>query len=246
MFFRKSSAVELPIANIVSAWKGDGNTNDSVDGNSPVSTENITYVEGLGGRQAIHYFNAAIISSMTVADNDNLSFAGVGVDLPFSGSLLCRRNNNGNAYNFFHKGTNVFPNEYTMWTQATAYLEIELRDNTSGNWIKATSVSPVPNSGFPEPDLWQHYIWTYNGDRTPTGLKVYYNGIEQACTYTSSGVFSGLKNLGAPLTIGRRPGHAAYSAKAYVQDQYLWNVCLTPEQCLELATQQKAGIDLLP
>ena len=129
-----------------------------------------------------------------IADDDALSFGNGGTDSPFSVSAWI----SGDTASAEIVGKNWLPahgDEYDFWIHSDGHLGLTL-DDSQRDTIGQETVASVSGS-------WQHVMATYDGSKTSAGIKLYIDGVAQALILDDDGgVYDGMSNTTAPVTIG--------------------------------------------
>ena len=223
----------IPLLNIVSEYKFEDNTNDTVGSNNGTATS-ITYVDGLVGRAGV--FNGST-SNVDVADANNLSFGDGVNDEAFSVSCLVYINTLGNFQILEKKTATNTEKEYQL-QYASGVWTFRLFDQSSGAQINA-NYSLVPNI-----NTWYHLTGTYDGLGV-SGLKLYFNGEEQT-TNSVSGTYTAMENGTGSLMFGKYHGGAANTLNGYLDCVRIWNKELKALEVGIISANELAGVDINP
>ena len=97
--------------------------------------------------------------------------------------------------------------EYSFYpAYSSGYINARLFDNTTGGYLLArVTVSSAAKKG-----QWQHYVMTYDGSGSHTGIKIYIDGVESQDHQSTSGVYNGMQLTTSPLDLGNGNGNSYY------------------------------------
>jgi len=73
-------------------------------------------------------------------------------------------------------------------------IYFRLRNNTSNNFV-ITGTVDIPNN------TWTHYVVTYDGSNSVSGMKLYKNGASETVTTTSNGTLSSFAGLASVVEL---------------------------------------------
>ncbi len=76
-------------------------------------------------------------------------------------------------------------------------IYFRLRNNSSNNFF-ITGTVDIPNN------TWTHYVVTYDGSNSVSGMKLYKNGASETVTTTSNGTVSSFASLSLPFNLATR------------------------------------------
>ena len=137
------------------------------------------------------YFNGST-SYIQYADNDVFSFTDGVNDIPFEVEFDLYPTVASLAQNIFSKGA-IAPNEYMIKLNSSLlYVRMWSAPAYIGVYVTATLKI---NTAY-------HVKVTYDGSKLWTGIKIYFNNVEQAVTNSSSGVYTGMVNTTQPVYVG--------------------------------------------
>ena len=93
---------------------------------------------------------------------------------------------------------------------------------------------------------WHHAVFTYDGSGNRTGMKIYIDAVEQACSTQGQATLSGSIQTDAPLTIGCRSKVATRATwwKGDIDNIRLYNKELTQEEVRALCNNKTGTEDL--
>jgi len=173
--------------------------------------------------------------------SDDFTFHnGAGSDIPFSISFwiddLDGSNSNdcyfwvGNDVNtrsvdIARNGTNVISRCYTNTNNRLEYT-----------YFIGSAVVPV------------HFCMTYDGSKTPSGLKFYVNGVDAAGTSSQVGTFTGINpTLQMQTRVGTIANFSSYEYEGKMDELHVWkNRVLTAFEVLDVYDTENAGNSILP
>lgn len=133
-------------------------------------------------------------------DSDNHSFTVAGQDQPFSaGGWVYLNSNTTSNKSIMYKG---------MGSPLALEWAIKCANGTANDptfvlfnpgvtqYIGRRTGSAIPTG------QWVHVFGTYSGNESPTGIKVYVNGVQADTANINTGSYTGMSNTAAPLLIG--------------------------------------------
>lgn len=226
---RKLASNSYPLDKIISAWKLDGNANDSVGTNNGIPT-NIDWVSGVGGYQAAKYDIGSDVIS--IPHNDNLSFAGASGDKPFSISFLVRKSTTDRSW-FVSKRNPA----------SSGGVEYQIADNSGViifNCYDGTSTIAANHTITLTPNVWYSFVGTYDGSGTSAGMTLYINTVDVS-TRSSSGSYVKMNNLGYNVELGKIAFSTGYTLTGNLQNVSMWSVELSEEEVLNLHNDMMDG-----
>ena len=226
---------DYPLANIISEWKFDNNTLDTVGTNDGTGV-NITYEAGLVGQS----IQTSGVGYVAVPDADNLSFTDGVNDLPFSISFAIFPTVVENTF-LFWKGGSTADREYRV-SQLNSSIDFRLMNPTTS----FLSIEPTSTSFLTFND-WNHITITYDGSKDGNGVAIYRDGLSVATTVSETGTYTGMVNSTIPLTIGARTvtlGQTPFDGN--MDCTRFWNKELTATEVSTIATAELAGTDINP
>jgi hypothetical protein len=146
---------------------------------------------------------------------------------PISGSAWIKLTDysNGNYQIIFDKENGFFTG-YRFFVDATGLLNVQLISSIGAYIAIATSVSPFVNGQL------HHVAFTYNGNLSATGLKLYVDGALAATTITNNTGLNATLINGATLLIGTFPPIANFIA-GDIGIVRIWNTELTAGEVLQ-------------
>ena len=201
-------------------------------GHAPVSQFENAYSIAFNGTNAE--------SQMTVSDAANLSFGADGTtgnEPSFSWSGWVKPTDLDKPFIVASKIlTGGSGEEYCFGHIPLVGLVFLIADGAgfSDDYIAQAGVSLRENE-------WQHVCGTYNGNRGPTGIKLYLNGTLQSSTGLSPGSYSAMSNSSADLVIGRRwSGLTTNVTEGFIDEIAAFNKELSAAEVTELYNQAQA------
>ena len=156
-------------------------------------------------------------------NSDSFSFGNGATDSPFSISAWV---NMADATNFITiaKDANS-AREYAIRTLSDDKLYFYLLDNVNGGYIgRISSGTVTSNQG-----TWIHTVYTYNGNSTSSGIKIYLNGSQVDNNNYEGGSYTAMSNTSTKLNIGRQERGLNY-ANGSIDEVGIWNTALTSTQ----------------
>ena len=187
-------------------------TNNSNDG----TATGTTITDGVFG-QARHFSNSTInVGDVSPLDsleyNSNMTFSvWIKTGTDHSGTILSKQESSGN-----YRG-------YNLQTGSGGYIYFQLVNTYSSNTLEVRSTS---NLNYYD-NQWHLITTTYDGSASPTGVKIYFDGIEVATT-TSINTLSATIDNSTPFHIGSRNG-AAQFFNGHIDEVRVFNTTLAPE-----------------
>lgn len=245
LFKKTTTSPSYPLGNIISEWKFEGNVIDTVGSNNGTAT-NLSYVAGLVGQAGD--FTGGTNSQVLIPDDNTLSFGDGSTDSPFSISFLYKLDVN-NTNNFIFKGdtSTATTREYVIQYAPSSggKMSIIFYDGNLSHYIRAYTTGNIP-LGTIYLGQWVHFVITYDGSGTSSGIKLYFQGEERSMSYSSAGTYVAMENTATPLSIGKNPHNTNNSLNGYMDCLRFWDKELTSDEALDIATAELAGIDINP
>ena len=198
--------------NLVSYYKMEGNSNDSVGSNNGTDTS-ITYSAGNGKIGQGAGFNGS--SSYIIAPFLNLSQGSVSFWVNFTSLstspdiIVSNQNTDG----------------------SDTYTQLNVGSNGSMNWYSAVNeLDHVTSAGVITTGVWYNIIFTYDG----TTIKCYVNDVEKSLTNSTSGIY--WLTTGNQTVIGAlKRGSQLYSAtNGKIDEGGIWSRALSAAEITEL------------
>ena len=208
----------IPLANIISEYKFENNTLDTVGTNNGTAT-NITYASGLVGQTGV--FNGSTLVTLTEIKK-------VGSTPNWSISVLVNFNTfklNNDIYSCWVGGDNL---TFLIREQGGGQLEFYTYYNPSsigGGFAIVTNIG-----------AWYHIVCTYDG----ATMKAYVDGVDTLFDVSAVGT---LPTPTEPEKIG---GRINPSFDGKIDCLRVWDKALTQEEITDIATAELAGTDINP
>ena len=181
-------------ASLVDFWKAENNDNGE-KGHDGTSTD-ITYASGKRGNAFSLNGTSSFIG---YSDSNDYSFTnGSGTDLPFSMSFWINPDDVSNNRPPASKYEDAQPEYFIIVRGSTSKLLVRLYSElTLSVHIQRESNTVMSTGSF------QHYVVTYDGSESETGINIYRNGVLDNGTATETGTYAGMDNGTATFKIGR-------------------------------------------
>ena len=168
-----------------------------------------------------------------LGDSDDLSFGNGTTDSPFSISAWV---NMTDATNFITIAKDATSNrEYVIRTLSADKLHFYLLDSSSNGYIGRISPAVTSNQG-----TWIHTIYTYNGNSSSSGIKIYLNGSQVDNDNYEGGSYTAMENTNAALNIGRQERGINYS-NGKMDEVAIFNVELTEQEVQSIYNATETG-----
>ncbi|MBI4833330.1 MAG: DUF2341 domain-containing protein [Planctomycetes bacterium] len=201
---------------LVGSWhfsenSGTAAADMSGNGNNGTLTNSPIWVDGKFGN-ALSFDGAN--DYVSVSDNNALTFGNGTTDSPFSIELWVYPNSASGAV--IAKATASNAGEYYI-TTAGGNLYFRLVDNSASGYIGIYAVISQ--------NRWTHITAAYDGNGI-SGMRLYFNGVLQATTASSSGSYTAMENLATNLKIGERESGSNYF-NGLIDEVRIYNRALT-------------------
>ncbi len=135
---------------------------------------------------------------INLGDSDTFSFGNGTIDSPFSISAWV---NMTDATSFVTIAKDATSNrEYVIRTLTDDKLYFYLLDNVNGGYIGRIGSGTVTSYQ----GTWIHTVYTYNGNSSSSGVKIYLNGSQVDNTNYQGGSYTAMSNTTTSLNIGRQ------------------------------------------
>jgi hypothetical protein len=175
-----------PTSGLVSWWRGDGNANDSADGNNGIAINGAGYSAGISGSAFIF---DGINDHVRIASSANLRITSAIT----VGAWVYRRST-GSFDEIISKWDAVAVNQrgYTMTIlpSGPASFGVSPAGFSASTAVATTTSVPL--------NTWTHVAGVYNG----SSLSIYLNGLLAGQTAYSGGIFSGTDDLAIGGVVG--------------------------------------------
>lgn len=136
-----------------------------------------------------------------LGDSNTFSFGDGSTDSAFSGSMWVYRDNASNHSLLSKMATSN--REWNFYVYSNK-LTLALFDESANAYIGRRYNSALISGA------WSHIAFTYNGNGTTGGIKLYLNGSQVDDTNLSSGSYSAMENLTESAKIGHDPVNSLY------------------------------------
>lgn len=187
--------------NLIAYYNFNSNSND-ITGKSPNGVvTNTTYVSGINN-QCVNFANNT--ARVDIVDSNNFSFTnGGGIDIPFSVSMwvyfTAFTTAAGDYGNWLINKRNITSGgdewQMVLYKDKFYFYKFDRVSNSINQSISSTSNPFTLNN-------WYNIIFTDNGSKTTSGMKIYINGVLLNTIDSSSGVYTGMNNGSAITRIG--------------------------------------------
>lgn len=174
------------------------------------------------------YYNA-IDQYTEIPDSSLLSFGDGVTDSPLTFSFWIKPLSTGATQWILNKRAATNLEEYQITLANDGTLRLTLFSGTSTDFLLAAS-----NSGAVSFGAWQNVIFTYNGNKTFSGINLYINGVNQPLTNGSAGSYTGMQNLGRSVVFGRQSWAFAGYYKGYMDELTFFNTQFDFSDVVEL------------
>lgn len=223
--------------NLVAYYKFDSNSND-FSGNIHNGVDfgtNYTNTGKVG--------NSVTLTSGTdrieISQSEDFDFSNAISDIPFSISLWINLvNSSATQWVMSKRGPSV-----AQWQIAISsnLISIAIFTNTS-NFISARNDVNISNN------TWNNFIFTYNGNGTPSGCEIYENGLDPGTPRTLTGTYTKMPIASQPMVIGNENFTTSYvlPLNGKLDETYIWkNRVITPDEALDIYNKGVTGLTLI-
>ena len=171
-------------------------------------------------------FDAAQSDYFDCGDSDTFSFGNGTTDTAFSLSGWVYPDSN-TRFKMLAKMDSSSQWEYQFGTNSTGRLSFTLYSLNTSDRIQRRYNSLAVVSG-----VWQHWVATYDGSASPSGIKIYINGVRVDDTTSTKGSYVAMQNTTSPLKIGT--SDLSYFANGKVSNISIFNNELTQDDIINL------------
>ena len=161
-------------------------------------------------------------------DSDAFSFNGPSGDLPFSGSIWLNTSSFADRQGILCKDD--ASNIEWVFRIDSSNLEFYVGDTSEGSYIGRSAVL----GDWVEVDEWFHAGFTYNGSGSPSGVKVFIDGIRRDDSDISSGSYTATENTSLTLEMGRTEASSDHIFSGSMSDARIYSTDLTESEILYL------------
>lgn len=221
----------LPVGNLVFYLRGDYTPYDDTGNHTPTKTAGLAYGTGIysGDDSQAFVFNDTLgsgVNKVNIDDAADLSFGDGTTDSPFSFTfpLLITENPIASGHRIIAKSSTTVSTASREYNIALAgggdvgKIQVFFYDQSTGGLIGVLGSTVLsPNTAY-------FIAVTYDGSSAYTGIKIYIDGVEET-SYTdiSSGSYTAMENLTAPITIGKRAHDGGQNLRGKIEGIGLWN-----------------------
>lgn len=173
---------------MVSWWKGDGNANDSSDGNSGTLTNGATFTMGQIGQA---FSLDGVNDYITIPDANNLTPPSNNITL----SAWVNPTSLSGGGDIVTKYSSATGRSWLIEYEADGSIYFAVHQNASGTLSQSALTSP----GIISTGVWTHIVGVY--DVNAQTIKIYKNGIQQTASINGTGI-SSIFDSTTPVNIG--------------------------------------------
>jgi hypothetical protein len=237
------NTISIDSSSIISYYKMEDNTIDSIGGNDGVFT-NPSYTNGLVNRTAV-FAGASQSGYITIPNAQNLSFGDGTTDQPFSFRFSYYRNGSASSTGtwFLNKRENTSNKQEFQFYEYQGDLRFELYSGSnSSNGIKIHIDTPFPSVG-----QWYHLTCTYDGSGLTSGLKMYLDDNLLNTIETTTGTYTAMSNTGSEMMIGRAGWNAVTNTyiNGHIDELAFFNKELTIDEVIANNATVNSGQSLI-
>lgn len=225
-YSQKVGFPRLDNSSVVSSWRFENNVVDSVGVNNGVYQGVNNYGSAPIGYGVDFGHNSSLIE---INNNTNLSLTNGTNDIEKSFTCLIKFDDT-NANYIFHKN-DATNKEYQLNYNAT-FLQFVIFDGASSSNSLRQRVDFTPTI-----NKWYHIAITYDGNGN---IKIYIDGIDSSYVYNVGSYISN-SNKSTKFKIGARDYNSDQIFTGELDELRVFNIELTPEEVLHLATKEKSG-----
>ena len=158
--------------------------------------------------------------------------SGVGVELSHTFTISMWVNMTvSNGFRFISTSDN------SIWVANTNAFRLKLFDSINSGYLQRHFNSPSEHTG-----MRTHFVITYDGSGTSSGIKAYWNGVEQNGTDESSGTFVSMQTTAA-LLLGK--SESLYGNGTFF-DAEIYKIDFDPTETLDLYNATKEAHGVIP
>lgn len=168
-----------------------------------------------------------------LGDSDDLSFGNGSTDSPFSISAWVNMTDATNFITIAKDATGG--REYVIRTLSDDKLYFYLLDSSSNGYIGRISPAVTSNQGN-----WIHTVYTYNGNSSSSGIKIYLNGSSVDNVDYQGGSYTAMENTNTALNIGRQERGLNYTS-GLIDEVAIFNVELTAQEVQNIYNATETG-----
>lgn len=178
IFGRKYGADFL--TDLYAYYQLNSNANDIVGGFNGISN-NMNYSNaGINGNCGTFNGTSSYIDSI---DASSFDFSNATNDLPFTISIWLYSASNVGIQRFFQKRGNTATTDQWQLAKSTNVTQFILFTNATNYIGKILTTAPTLN-------VWEHYVFTYDGSALSSGINIYKNGILTSASVISLGTYT--------------------------------------------------------
>ena len=214
----------LDSSSVVSFWRLDGNTADSVGSNAGTFVGTANFVAGpRSDTQAANLSGGSYVRCGT-----NFSFDRT---TPFSVTTWVKGDSANNDSTLV--GKMLQGNGYTGWElhvgspSGAGRLNVWLINNYGANYIEVQSPTLVLDSA------WHHVGFTSDGSGRAAGVRIYVDGVDATGVISADSLTGTLRNT-VELDLGTRQNGANHNFTGALAEAAVWNTCLTAANLLNI------------
>lgn len=235
---------------MISHYKMNGNSNDAIGANNGTDN-NVTYPTTAPLIEANKlYLGAGNDAKIIIPASSDFDFWSGNDDLPFTISLWQNFHASGVNYRMVNR-RNPIPGvvnsfyadlQFEAWFFANRLRLTLFTDNS--NYISGitTFISSSIVVG-----KWYHFVFTYDGSKTASGIQIYIDGVAGNKDTLQGGTYTGIRKNTYPMSIGSDTYYnASYHNNGYIDELTFWNKELSQEEVTEIYNKGLNNESLVP
>ena len=195
------------------------------------------YATGKSG-QAISN-NGNTLNYISIADADAFSFTNGTNDIPFSISFYHYSNSSSEQMLINKMGASNNREWYIDSFSNQIKVRLYNSDGGATNFIGRDFSHTRSNS------TWYHYVLTYDGSETSSGIKMYIDGVLNTGSQSNGGTYTGMANLVQETVIGRFNDLTLLPLDGLIDGMGIWDKELSAGEVTEIYNTQNGGSEVI-
>jgi len=195
------------------------------------------YATGKSGQAISNNGNTS--NYISIADADAFSFTNGTSDIPFSISFYHYSNSSSNQMLINKMGASSNREWYINSFSNQIKVRLYNSDGGTTNFI-GKDFNHTRNN-----NTWYHYVLTYDGSETSSGLKMYIDGVLTFGSQNNGGTYTGMANLVQETVIGRFNDLTLLPLDGLIDGMGIWDKELSAGEVTEIYNTQNGGSEII-
>jgi len=195
------------------------------------------YATGKSGQAISNNGNTS--NYISIADADAFSFTNGTSDIPFSISFYHYSNSSSEQMLINKMGASNNREWYIDSFSNQIKVRLYNSDGGTSNFIGRDFSHTRNNS------TWYHYVLTYDGSETSSGIKMYIDGVLNTGSQSNGGTYTGMANLVQETVIGRFNDLTLLPLDGLIDGMGIWDKELSAGEVTQIYNTQNGGSEVI-